>query len=245
VALGACVVLLSGGARADPDTEQVRRHFQAGALFYSDERYPEAIEEFEQARKVRALPALDFNIARAYDRLGNVDAAVEAYRRYLVAVPEAKDAAEIRERIQTLEQRRAARVASPPAAAATPPPAAGAVAAPAPDRRRGRGKRIAALAVGIAGLAVLATGAALEALAGQAGHDLTTESLDGRVFDKSKFAAGTAEDAAGATLLAVGGTALVAGAILGAIGAREGKAARLAVAPWWNRTGMGLVVEVR
>jgi tetratricopeptide (TPR) repeat protein len=241
--------LPAGLSAEDPDTEQARRHFQAGASFYRQERYTEAIGEFEQARKIKERPALDYNIARAHDRLGNLDGALAAYRRYLKTVPEPQDAAEIRSRIQTLESRKALLVPPPPPPVAPPmiAPAANPPASKPParvDRRAGSKKKIAGVVIGAVGVAALVGGATMEALAKRAGDDLTRANAAGHALDKSEYAAGRAEDAAGTALLVVGGAAVLTGVVLAVVGLREAKAARVTVAPFGSRTSAGFAVEV-
>jgi tetratricopeptide (TPR) repeat protein len=241
----------------DPDTEQVRRHFQAGAQFYSNERYPEAINEFEQARKLKALPALDFNIARAYDRLGNVGEALTAYRRYLGSVPDSPEAAEVRARVGVLEQRLSTSKPSPrPAPAAVAVPAALAVPPNVPPRRsdigaRRRGVWIAAggvltvvgVALGAAALGtgltakhdydllVLRCGANLDQCPG--GFETTRDS--GRKWELSTW-----------VLASVGGAALVTGAALLAVGVRHRPKKETAfVWPAFVSGGAALVVGLR
>jgi tetratricopeptide (TPR) repeat protein len=132
----ACLLLLLqwGSARAeDVDTEIARRHFDTGRVYYSTGDYTHALEEFSAARKVLPLPALDFNIGRCLDRMEKPEGAIEAYRRYLQAMPEAPDAAEVRSRVEQLEKR----VAPPPLpAAALPPAPPPTTTAPAPTRSR-------------------------------------------------------------------------------------------------------------
>jgi tetratricopeptide (TPR) repeat protein len=89
----------------DPDLELAHRYYEEGAGFYDRGQYQAAIASFEKARAVKPAPGLDFNIARSYDRMGNIDPALAAYHRYLDANPNPKDAAEIRTRIAVLEQR--------------------------------------------------------------------------------------------------------------------------------------------
>jgi tetratricopeptide (TPR) repeat protein len=97
----------------DPDVEVAHRYYDEGARFYQAGQYQEAIAQFEKARSVKAAPGLDYNIARAYDRLGNVDHALAEYRRYLDSQP--PDAGQIRERITVLEQRASAAKPQAPA----------------------------------------------------------------------------------------------------------------------------------
>jgi hypothetical protein len=156
-----CLVLVAfvGVARgeqqpdADPDTEIARRHFDKGTAFYNEGRYAEAIGEFEAARKTKPLPAFDFNIARAHDRLEHPREAIAAYEHYLAGAPTAPDAAEVRARVAVLMQRLGE--GAPPDAAARgsaslPPPPAD--SSPPPLARR----RVYTWAVGGAGVALLA-----------------------------------------------------------------------------------------
>lgn len=103
----------------DPDTELARRAFERGTAQYEARRYAEAIVEFESAKKLKPTAALDFNIARSYDRMGQVEQALAAYRRYIQSVPTPADAAEVKARIEVLEKRLApvAPVPTPPTTA--------------------------------------------------------------------------------------------------------------------------------
>ncbi len=151
----AFVLLLLLGAHAhaqreDPDTEVARRLYESGAGHYDAREYPQAIADFERARALKPLPALDYNIGRCYDRMGNFEKALAAYQRYVGARPEPKDAAEVRARMVVLS----ARVVPPPPTTkkseplvdATPPP---------PKKRRAWVLPVAIVgAVAVVGLAV-------------------------------------------------------------------------------------------
>jgi tetratricopeptide (TPR) repeat protein len=107
----------------DVDEELARRHFQAGLQQYSHKRYTEAVKEFEAARKLKPLPAFDYNIGRCYEFSEQWKEAVEAYERYLAASPKASDAVELRERIKVLRERAGVKpVEAPPLPPPEPPP---------------------------------------------------------------------------------------------------------------------------
>jgi tetratricopeptide (TPR) repeat protein len=93
---------------ADPDVEIARRYFAEGARAYEAQSYAAALEKFEAARRYKALPALDYNIGRCYDRMERFDEAIAAYRRFVDARPEPEGAADVRERIAVLVERRTA-----------------------------------------------------------------------------------------------------------------------------------------
>ncbi|HEY2745691.1 MAG TPA: hypothetical protein VGL86_13745, partial [Polyangia bacterium] len=90
---------------ADPDTEVAQRLFGEGVAAYGAHDYAHALEKFEAARRIKPLPAFDFNIARCHDRLGQAAPAIAAYERYLAQAPDAPDAAEVRERVGILRAR--------------------------------------------------------------------------------------------------------------------------------------------
>jgi tetratricopeptide (TPR) repeat protein len=105
------LLLLAASARAqsdDPDEEIARRHFRMGLSNYAQNDYINALVEFEAARRVKAAPAFDFNIARCLDRLERFDQAIVEYESYLKKLPQADDAAEIRKRVEKLRARIAA-----------------------------------------------------------------------------------------------------------------------------------------
>ena len=99
-----CVLLGSGVALADaPEIEIARGHFRRGTDYYAAGRYPEAAAEFEEARKALPLPELDFDLGRCYEKLGDVDAAREAYARYLAQAGPSTNRDDVERRVRILE----------------------------------------------------------------------------------------------------------------------------------------------
>ena len=80
-----------------------REHYEQGAAAYAAGRYERAVTEFLAADRLAPRPALSYNVARAYDKLGNVGRALEYYRDYLRRAPQAANTAEISTRVRTLE----------------------------------------------------------------------------------------------------------------------------------------------
>lgn len=65
---------------ASPNLEQLN---EEGADLYAARDYRRAIEKFIQAYAIEPDPNLLFNIARCYEELGEVDAAIEKYETFL------------------------------------------------------------------------------------------------------------------------------------------------------------------
>jgi tetratricopeptide (TPR) repeat protein len=83
--------------------ESARTHYAAGVAAYSAGRFREAVDEFIAADRLATRPALSYNIARAYDRLGDAARALQYYREYLRRDAAPANAAETRSRVRELE----------------------------------------------------------------------------------------------------------------------------------------------
>ena len=108
LALAAPILIASMAtpALADPkgdDAEQrAQKLYEVGDDHYAAGRYEEAVVHFQQAYELSPQPALLFNMANAYERMGEYEKAAEHLRRYLES-PKAQDVASVRERIRRLE----------------------------------------------------------------------------------------------------------------------------------------------
>jgi tetratricopeptide (TPR) repeat protein len=91
-------------ARADDAAASAREHYQKGTTLYDLGRYADAIKEFEAAYQIKNDPALLYNLAQSNRLAGNSEQALHFYRTYLRYVPNAKNRAEIEDRIKQLDQ---------------------------------------------------------------------------------------------------------------------------------------------
>jgi hypothetical protein len=107
VALLATLVTRSVAIAETVDTEVARRHFELGRSLYEARNYDAACVEFEAARQVLALPALDYNLAKCEERRERWARSVEAYERYLASAPpsDAGTIAEVQARVAVLRER--------------------------------------------------------------------------------------------------------------------------------------------
>src|SRR5262249_17073896 len=71
---------------------------------FQEGRFQEAVELLLQAYALDPSPVLLYNVARAYEGLGDLPHAIEGYRRYLDSDPQTEDRAAIERRIATREQ---------------------------------------------------------------------------------------------------------------------------------------------
>jgi tetratricopeptide (TPR) repeat protein len=83
-------------------TQGAGQWYDRGALAYRLGDFKHAYDCFVQAYDLKPAPELVYNQAACLDMLGNADAAVQAYERYLALAPKAKDFAKVRERIKRL-----------------------------------------------------------------------------------------------------------------------------------------------
>jgi tetratricopeptide (TPR) repeat protein len=174
-AIACLACLLSSAALAEPpaatidlDTEAARRHFQSGLASYNEGNYQAACAEFETARRIKALPALDFNIARCYERLERWGDAADAYERFLAArTPDADPS--LRGRIAVLRDRALAKTVT----AAVPTTATStstSTSTTTPTARVPLVKRAWFWATVIGGVAVVATGVGVGVAYATASH---------------------------------------------------------------------------
>ncbi|MBI5497384.1 MAG: TonB-dependent receptor [Deltaproteobacteria bacterium] len=115
------VLFAAREVRADARAE-AKRHFRTGMALI-DKGDPRAgIAELERAYALKPHPAVQFNIGRAAEALGDHPRALAAYRLYLASAP--ADSADVEARMARVEARSTARApVLPPAPPAEPAPA--------------------------------------------------------------------------------------------------------------------------
>ena len=89
--------------------ERARGLFQQGVAAYREGKFYEAVAIFLQTQRIYPDTQLCFNIARAYENLGNSSAALRYYRDYLRQADRPSDGAEVQGRVRKLEQQIAQR----------------------------------------------------------------------------------------------------------------------------------------
>ncbi len=92
----------------DPASEAGKRaegkaRYERGAAAYTAGRFKDSVDLFLQADALAPSAALSFNIARAYDKLGDEAASLQWYRDFKRRAPDAPNAPEVEQRIRALE----------------------------------------------------------------------------------------------------------------------------------------------
>jgi tetratricopeptide (TPR) repeat protein len=104
LALVASRAASADGPAADA-TDLARRHYQSASAYFEERRYDEAVREFRESYRLAPRPALLFNIAKTLHKKGDAARALEAYRAYLDATPDATDRPAIEAEIVELGSR--------------------------------------------------------------------------------------------------------------------------------------------
>ena len=96
IALAAAVFLgcARGIANKPADADVARAHYTTGLSYYDRLQYKLAAREFLESYRLSPRPELLYNIARAYEKLGDLGLALDFYGRYLPAA-RAIDAREV------------------------------------------------------------------------------------------------------------------------------------------------------
>ena len=117
------VAATGGRAYAESAEAQVERLASEAVNAYKGADYNRAVELLQRAYDIRQVPALLYNMAKAYDKLGDVEHAYDAYRRYAdSADADPKMKAKADARLVVLEEARRKKAASQRAVEPRPAP---------------------------------------------------------------------------------------------------------------------------
>ncbi|MFT5353439.1 MAG: tetratricopeptide (TPR) repeat protein [Polyangiales bacterium] len=227
-------------ASEDPD-ERARSLYLRGDRLYSEGRYEEATAAFQESYDLSGRPGLLFNLANAYERLGQLEEALQALQRFAPDAPEHQRAT-VNTRISTLEERlreqdEARRATEALSATTAVVPASDASASDAPATPERAPSSSSAKPVGVAllvlGAAAVGGGLAAALLARSSRAELDDAcistlcpSFASDAFDTEK------RRALAADILLFGGAALVVGGVIALIvSPSRDDVARIDVAP--------------
>jgi tetratricopeptide (TPR) repeat protein len=92
-------------AATDARRTQAKTRYEEGAAAYAAGRFKDAVDLFLAADRLAPSAPLSFNIARAYEKLGDDSGALRWYRDYLRRAPNAANASDVAALVEKLEDR--------------------------------------------------------------------------------------------------------------------------------------------
>ena len=87
----------------DPETRAAKRYFARGEKLFALGRFDEAIEQYQKAYDAKPLPDFLFNIGQCHRNLGDFEAAIFSFKKYLKLAPDAENRDQVEEYIAELE----------------------------------------------------------------------------------------------------------------------------------------------
>jgi tetratricopeptide (TPR) repeat protein len=91
-----------------PSMRAAKRHYDRGQKLFALQKFEQALEQFQKAFDAKPIPDFLFNIGQCHRNLGDYDAAIFSFKRYLKLDPEASNREQVEELISQLEDKKAA-----------------------------------------------------------------------------------------------------------------------------------------
>ena len=92
-----------GAPASDTRRADAKVRYEQGAQAYAAGRFKDAVDLFLEADRLAPSAPLSFNIARAYEKLGDDSGALRWYRDYLRRAPDAANAKDVQATVSKLE----------------------------------------------------------------------------------------------------------------------------------------------
>lgn len=89
----------------DSGTRAAKRHFDKGEKLFALGKFEEALEQYQKAYDAKPIPDLLFNIGQCHRNLGDYEAAIFSFKKYLRLEPDASNKDEVLELIDELEEK--------------------------------------------------------------------------------------------------------------------------------------------
>lgn len=89
----------------DPAERAAKRHYNRGQKLFNLQKFDEALEQFQKAYDAKPIPDFLFNIGQCHRNLGDYEAAIFSFKKFLKLDPEASNREQVEELIEELEQK--------------------------------------------------------------------------------------------------------------------------------------------
>ena len=106
LALCLTAIALSRVAYADdPGERAAKRHYERGQKLFNLQKFDEALDEFQKAYDAKPIPDFLFNIGQCHRNLGDYEAAIFSFKKFLKLDPDASNREQVEKLIDDLEQK--------------------------------------------------------------------------------------------------------------------------------------------
>jgi tetratricopeptide (TPR) repeat protein len=92
----------------DAAMKTAKKHYERGQKLFALQKFDEALEQFQMAFDAKPIPDFLFNIGQCHRNLGNYEAAIFSFKRYLKLDPDASNREKVEDLITQLEEKVAA-----------------------------------------------------------------------------------------------------------------------------------------
>ncbi len=131
--LGAPIVYAEDSEDAEI-TRVAKEHYKLGLEAFKAGKCTDAIKELKRAYSLKRLAPLLINIAKTYEKLGDIDSEIYYYKKYLAEAPDAKDRDQVEQALADAEAAKKGHSTTPEEAPeAAPPPRAAKKVPPAEE----------------------------------------------------------------------------------------------------------------
>jgi tetratricopeptide (TPR) repeat protein len=103
----ACVTSVRVAYADDPGMRAAKRHYERGQKLFALQKFDEALEQYQKAYDANPSPEFLFNIGQCHRNLGDYEAAIFSFKRFLKLDPEASNREKVEELIAQLEEKQA------------------------------------------------------------------------------------------------------------------------------------------
>jgi tetratricopeptide (TPR) repeat protein len=100
----AVLVLVAPSVPADANTAKAKMAFAQASKFYSQSKFQEAIEKFNEAYATKPHPSIFYNLGKCYAKLNQPAKALQYFRNYVKEVPNGPDINDVSESIIAMER---------------------------------------------------------------------------------------------------------------------------------------------
>lgn len=109
VLLTVCAVLLFArvAEAEDPAIRTAKRHYARGEKAFALGKFDEALDEYQQAYDAAPIPDFLFNIGQCHRNLGDYEAAIFSFKKFLKLEPDAPNRDKVQSLIDELEDKQA------------------------------------------------------------------------------------------------------------------------------------------